>query len=55
MKCITINKQGKIKIGDDVTLNIMIDKKSAKIGIDAPKHIRIDRLEIYNLRKKNEQ
>ncbi|WKL67252.1 carbon storage regulator CsrA [Pseudomonas qingdaonensis] len=43
-------KQGEsIRINDDITINILVTRAGAvKIGVDAPKEIRVYREEIYN-------
>jgi len=53
---ILIRREGEsIIIGDNITVTVMaIDRKRAKIGIEAPKDIAVDREEIHG-RKRKEQ
>ncbi|MEJ2656889.1 MAG: carbon storage regulator CsrA [Desulfobacterales bacterium] len=45
----------KITIGDDITVTLVeIKGKQVKLGIEAPKHIEIHRLEVYErIREEN--
>ena len=43
-----------IVIGENIVVTVVRrDKESVKLGIEAPKHIRVDRKEIHELRKKS--
>jgi carbon storage regulator len=48
MLVLTRKKEESIRIGDDITIKIVdIDNRQVKLGIEAPKHIAINREEIY--------
>lgn len=41
-----------LKIGDDVTITVLsVRGQQVRIGIDAPKHVSVDREEIYKKKK----
>lgn len=44
-----------IRIGDDIVVTITaIEGQKVKLGIDAPRHIRVDRSEVRELKNKAE-
>lgn len=48
MLVLTRKKEETIRIGDDITIKIIdIDNRQVKLGIEAPKHIAVNREEIY--------
>jgi carbon storage regulator len=48
MLVLTRKKEESIRIGDDITIKIVdIDNRQVKLGIEAPKHVAINREEIY--------
>jgi carbon storage regulator len=48
MLVLTRKKDETIRIGDDITIKIIdIDNRQVKLGIEAPKHVAINREEIY--------
>lgn len=48
MLVLTRKKEELIRIGDDITIKIVdIDNRQVKLGIEAPKHVAINREEIY--------
>ena len=48
MLVLTRKKEESIRIGDDITIKIVdIDNRQVKLGIEAPKHVSINREEIY--------
>lgn len=52
MLVLTRRLEEKIRIGDDVVITLLgVRGNQYKIGIDAPKHISVDREEIYQAKK----
>jgi carbon storage regulator len=48
MLVLTRKKEETIRIGSDITVKIIdIDNRQVKLGIEAPKHIPVNREEIY--------
>jgi len=48
MLVLTRKKEETIRIGDDITIKVIdIDNRQVKLGIEAPKHIAVNREEIY--------
>jgi carbon storage regulator len=48
MLVLTRKKEETIRIGDNITIKIIdLDNRQVKLGIEAPKHVAINREEIY--------
>jgi carbon storage regulator len=48
MLVLTRKKEETIRIGDDITIKVIdIDNRQVKLGIEAPKHVAVNREEIY--------
>jgi len=53
MLILTRRPQEAIRVGDEVTITVLgVEGSKVRIGIDAPRHITVDRQEVYERKQR---